>query len=100
MKPRHRPKFADGQATKILELLIQAGPRGVSKSFLIFQRGYTQAGARIFELEKQGYRIRHEFRPGDSYVTFILESPEPSKVSTPKPPLAELPLFDSAREQP
>jgi hypothetical protein len=95
------PKFADDQGTKILELLIKAGPRGVSKAFLIFECHYTQAGARIFELESRGHKIRHEMRPGDRYVTFVLESSR--EVSKPDPPetgledrprVTGLPLFD------
>jgi hypothetical protein len=41
----------------------------------------TQCGARIFELEQQGCKIRHESRPGERLVFYVLES-EPAE---PKP---------------
>jgi len=70
------------QCRKILALLRKAGHRGVSKKFLIFEMGITQAGARIFELESIGYQIRHEKRHGQKFVTFILE-PSPTKRLSP-----------------
>lgn len=68
------------QSEKILALLREAGPRGVSKQFLIFELGLTQASARIFELESRGHRIRHEKRPGEHFVTFVLEPSADSPV--------------------
>jgi hypothetical protein len=82
---RGRPDFAGDQRTEILRLLREAGPRGVSKEFLIFDMHMTQCGARVFELERMGYQIRHESRDGERYVTFVLVS-EPAQ---PKP----LPTF-------
>jgi hypothetical protein len=71
--PRGRPVFADDQRSKILDLLREAGPRGVRRDSLIFEHRYTQCGTRIFELDQQGYIIRHESRPGEQYVTYVLE---------------------------
>ena len=82
MNGQHRrPEFANDQCAKILQLLREAGLRGVSKEFLVFECRYTQAAARVFELERRGYEIRHEQRPGDRYTTFVLIS-EPA---SPKP---------------
>jgi hypothetical protein len=78
---RGAPAFAASQRDKILELLRQAGPRGISRSDLIFHHRMTQCGTRIFELEQMGYVIRHDSRPGQRYVTYVLVS-EPL---TPKP---------------
>lgn len=75
----HAPPFSSRQRSAILELLRAAGPEGVSKAFLIFDKHYTQASARIFELEEKGYVIRHETRPGEKYVRFVLIS-EPATV--------------------
>lgn len=68
------PSFAATQRDKILELLRQAGPRGVSREDLIFRYRWTQAGARIFELEQMGFVIRHDSRPGQRFITYVLES--------------------------
>jgi hypothetical protein len=72
--PRGRPAFAASQREKILELLRAAGPRGVRREALIFQHRWTQVGTRIHELEQMGYRIRHEVRPGERFVVYVLES--------------------------
>jgi hypothetical protein len=95
-QPHGRPPFADSQEQTILDLLLEAGPHGVSKKFLVFERHFTQASARIHHLEQRGFKIRHEMRPGDTYVTFVLESvPEretaaptdrPAATPSPKPP--------------
>jgi hypothetical protein len=84
---RGRPDFAGDQRTEILRLLREAGPRGVSKEFLIFHKHFTQVGARIHELEKQGYKIAHEDREGERYKTFVLvsEPAEPKPLPTFKP---------------
>jgi hypothetical protein len=100
-----RPSFAGDQAAKILELLREAGARGVSKELLIFQCGFTQCGARVFELEKRGFKILHEMRPGDRYVTFVFKS-EPDEPDRDEKSDADffedrrgtgLPLFDLTR---
>jgi hypothetical protein len=80
--PRGRPAFADTQRADILRLLRDAKARGdgVRRADLIFQYRYTQCGTRIFELEQQGYEIRHEMEPGHRYVTYFLVSePEQPK---------------------
>jgi hypothetical protein len=72
--PRGQPAFASSQREKTLELLRAAGPRGVSREELIFRYRWTQRGTRIFELERQGYKIRHESQPGQRVVFYVLES--------------------------
>lgn len=73
------------QRDEILRLLREAKARGqgVNKAVLLFHLRYTQAAARIFELEKQGYVIEHRSIPGERFVTFFLVS-EP-KQETPLP---------------
>lgn len=68
------PAFVGDQRTEILRLLRDAGQAGVSKAFLVFEKHYTQAAARIWELERQGYQILHESRKGERYVRFVLVS--------------------------
>jgi hypothetical protein len=80
---RGTPGFAAGQRERILELLRQAGPHGVRREDLIFRHRWTQCGTRIFELEQEGYKIRHEARPGERLVFYVLES-EPLQL-TPLP---------------
>jgi hypothetical protein len=75
---RGTPSFSNDQRTKILELLREAGPRGVKRETLIFAHHFTQCGTRIFELQKMGYDIRSEHRGGDRYVTYVLYG-EPQK---------------------
>jgi hypothetical protein len=68
------------QRDEILRLLREAKARGqgVNKAVLLFQHRYTQAAARVFELEKQGYVIDHRAIPGERFVTFFLVS-EPER---------------------
>jgi hypothetical protein len=88
-KPSQRgaPQFAGDQRAEILRLLREAGPQGVSKAVLIFEKHWTQAAARVWELEQQGYGIRHESRDGERFVTFVLvsEPHEPKPLPTYKP---------------
>ena len=69
---RGAPSFSHDQRATILDSLREAGPRGVKRETLIFERHFTQCGARIFELQKMGYDIRSEQRSGDRYVTYVL----------------------------
>jgi hypothetical protein len=69
---RGAPSFSNDQRTKILELLREAGPQGVKRETLIFERHFTQCGTRVFELQKMGYDIRSEQRGDDRYVTYVL----------------------------
>jgi hypothetical protein len=64
----------------ILTLLREAKLRGegVDRAHLLSECRYTQCAARIFELEQQGYVIRHETRSGQRYVTYFLVS-EPAE---------------------
>ena len=78
------PAFASNQRDRILALLREAGPRGVSKEDLIFRHRFTQAAARVFELERMGFVIHHASRPGERLVVFVLVS-EPLEL---KPPSA------------
>lgn len=87
--PSGRPPFATSQREKILGLLRQAGSHGVRREDLIFQHRWTQAGTRIFELEQMGYKIRHESRPGERLIVYVLESE----------PLELKPLQDSPSER-
>ena len=84
---RGRPDFAATQPDEILRLLREAGPRGVSKAYLIFEKRFTQCGARVFELQQMGYAIRSEQRDGERFVTYILEG-EPLQLK-PLPPGAD-----------
>jgi hypothetical protein len=94
---RGAPGFAETQREKILKLLRESGPAGVSRQELIFQHRYTQCGARIDELKRQGYRIESELRPSEKFVTYVLreEPPEPRPLPTFKRATG-LPLFDAA----
>jgi helix-turn-helix protein len=73
------------QRSTILQLLRNAGPDGVSKAHLVFERHFTQAAARIWELEKQGFQIKHQSRDDSRYVYFVLVS-EPTE---PQPKTAD-----------
>jgi len=72
------PAHQNSIREKIYQMLVEAGPLGVSKEALIFEQGWSQCAARVFELNrtvsKQGKRIRSEYRPGERYVWFILEA--------------------------
>jgi len=99
-----RPSFADSQEQRILDLLLEAGARGVSKKFLVFELHFTQASARVHSLEQRGFKIRHEMRDGDDYVTFVLESsperetPLPTyEKKRPSGDNSDLPLFAGVR---
>jgi hypothetical protein len=87
--PRGRPAFADTQRDKILELLREAGPRGVRREDLLYVRRWSQAGTRIHELEQQGYVIEHFLEPGQRFVTYRLVSE----------PASEKPLPNFERKQ-
>lgn len=113
---RGRPDFAVTQREDVLRLLRQAGASGLSREFFIFSKGYTQAGARIDELEAQGFKIEHFKIAGEKYVRYRLLSeplelqplPEGSEwyeakfgkcpTGLPEPPKADLPLFDAANK--
>lgn len=71
--PRARPAFAETQRQEILRLLREAGPAGVSRAELIFERHITQCGARVDELKRQGYVIESELRDGEKYVHYVLK---------------------------
>ena len=73
---RATPHFPHAKRDTILALLREAKLRGegVDRAHLLFECGYTQCAARIFELEQQGYMMRHETRPGQRYVTYFLVS--------------------------
>jgi len=73
-RPRRVPAHASAQRDEVLRLLREAKARGqgVSRADLIFQYHYTQCGTRIFELERDGYKIEHRQIPGQCYVTYFL----------------------------
>lgn len=72
--PRGRPGFAATQREEILGMLRAAGPSGISRAVLIFEKHFTQCGARIHELQQMGYVIRSEQREGERYVVYVLVS--------------------------
>ena len=78
------PAFGESQRNEILSMLRQAGPAGVSRAFLIFEKHFTQCGSRIFELQKIGCVIRSEDRGGRYPIWYVLDG-EP------------LPLFATVR---
>jgi len=82
------PAFASGQREAILQMLRAAGLQGVSKETLLFEKHWSQAAARIWELEQQGFRIQHVQRDGQRYVTYVLdgepEQPKPLPTYQPK----------------
>jgi hypothetical protein len=84
--PRGRPAFAETQRQEILRLLREAGPSGISRAELIFERRFTQCGARVDELKRQGYVIESEQREGERYVRYVLKG-EPLELR----PLSERP---------
>jgi len=55
-------------------MLREAGQAGVSKETLLFEKRWSQAAARIWELEQQGFQIAHTQREGETYVRYVLES--------------------------
>jgi len=105
---RVRPAFADTQVADVLRLLQEAKARGqgVRKADLLYEHHYSQAAARIHELEKLGYVIRHETEPGQRYVTYFLErepdvAPNPSvKTQVQEPVQGTFPLCAVLERQP
>jgi hypothetical protein len=77
-KPSERkhgiPPFTESQRAGILEMLRAAGPAGVSKETFLFEKRWSQAAARVWELEQQGFQIAHLQRDGETYVRYVLES--------------------------
>jgi hypothetical protein len=89
---RGRPAFSTDQRARILNLLRQAGAKGVRREDLLYVHRWSQAGARIHELERMGYVIEHVLEPGERFVTYRLIS-EPA---CEKP----LPNFERKQEPP
>lgn len=74
------PAFAESQRGKILELLREAGVRGVRREELLYVHRWSQAGTRIHELERMGYQIEHFLEPGQKFVTYrIISEPASEK---------------------
>ena len=90
------PPHASAQRDNVLRLLREAKARGAGlrRDDAIFQHRITQVGTRVFELEQQGYVIRHEQEPGARFVTYFLIS-EPG---TPKPLPTYLPKGPDKRQ--
>jgi Helix-turn-helix domain len=58
MTPTH-PKEGT-QARRVLDILLEAKGDWIKKSYLVRTCGFTQAGARIYELENDfGWNIEH-----------------------------------------
>jgi len=51
------------QARRVLDILLAADGGWISKSFLVRSCGFTQAGARIHELERPPYNWKIEHSP-------------------------------------
>ncbi len=68
------PEFAETQRDDILQMLRERRTDGVSRAELIFEKRYSQCGARVDELKRMGYVIRSELREGETYVRYILVS--------------------------
>ena len=114
-QPLGAPAFAQSQREEILSMIRSAGTVGVSKEVLLFEKHWSQAAARVFELEQQGFQIKHVQREGEKYVRYVLES-EPLELKPlassvdwyerqtgrPRPSSAngsELPLFERVASQ-
>jgi hypothetical protein len=74
------PAHASAQRNDVLRLLREAKARGqgLRRADAIFQHRITQVGARVHELERMGYVIRHDLEPGARFVTYFLVS-EPAE---------------------
>jgi len=71
---RGRPEWASSEENWILDLLRNAGERGVSREHLIFTCRSTQCGRAIHSLERCGYVIEHVKLAGEKYVRYVLKS--------------------------
>ena len=71
---REVPAHSAVQRDRVLRLLYEAKSRGqgLRKEDAIFTFRLSQVAARIHELERMGYVIRHESEPGQRFVTFFL----------------------------
>jgi hypothetical protein len=80
MKARRVPSHASAQRGDVLRLLREAKARsqGLRREDAIFTHRITQVGARVHELERMGYVIRHDLEPGARFVTYFLVS-EPER---------------------
>jgi len=93
------PGHTSAQRNDVLRLLREAKARGqgLRRDDAIFQHRITQVGARVHELERMGYIIRHDLEPGARFVTYFLvsepehEKPLPTYQRKPDAPLT---LFD------
>lgn len=85
------PAFAGGQREETLRILRDAGPRGVSKEFFLYEKHWSQVAARIFELEAAGHCIKHVLLDGERYVRYILVEPEHERPLPNSPASAPVP---------
>ena len=79
-RTRRVPAHASAQRDSVLRLLREAKARGqgLRREDAIFTYRITQVGARVHELERMGYVIRHDLEPGARFVTYFLVS-EPGR---------------------
>ena len=95
---RGSPPRTPAQRERILRLLRERGPEGVSNVELN-QVGYRY-GARLWELRKQGFSIQ-TIREGESLSRFVLvsepEQPKRLPKYCPGPRQERLALFQAAR---
>ena len=70
------------QEQRVLDMLIDAEGQWVDgMAFLQLFKPITQYHARIWGLQKRGYKIKGEFIPGKNWKQYKLESnPEPLKL--------------------
>jgi hypothetical protein len=96
---RGAPAHSSAQRDNVLRLLREAKARsqGLRREDAIFAHRITQVGARVHELEKMGYSIRHDLEPGERFVTYFLVSEPGQEKPLPtyqRKPAAPLTLFD------
>jgi hypothetical protein len=59
------------QTRDLLRLLQARSPEGVSALDALFQLHIYRAGARVFELRREGYNVRTERKAGETAVYFL-----------------------------
>jgi hypothetical protein len=77
----------------LLDLLRDAGSRGVSVLDLIHKHNILRASGRILELRRAGYVIETRMGPGGTAIYVLISEPPAAKPSTPSKRSPNLPLF-------
>jgi hypothetical protein len=69
------PAHAETQRERVLQILRHAGARGVRRDTFIYEYRVTQPGARVSELQQEGFMISSaKAHPEDEFVTYYLRS--------------------------